>query len=132
MHIGHIELFQEAKKLGDKLVVILNNDNWLKSKKGHIFMPENERADIIRALRVVDEVVLTDHPENPEDMSVSATLLKVKPDVFAQGGDRKGNSKEEKAEAEICEKVGCEVAFNLGSKIQSSSWLLGGYLEKHK
>ncbi len=47
IHIGHIRLLKEAKALGDRLIVILNNDNWLKKKKGYIFMPEEERAAIL-------------------------------------------------------------------------------------
>ncbi len=43
VHVGHIRLFQEAKKMGDKLIVIINNDNWLLAKKGYVFMPQNER-----------------------------------------------------------------------------------------
>ena len=43
IHIGHVRLFEAARKLGDELVVILNNDNWLKKKKGKIFMPQQER-----------------------------------------------------------------------------------------
>jgi len=35
VHIGHVRMFNEAKKLGDELVVYLNNDNWLKKKKGY-------------------------------------------------------------------------------------------------
>src|SRR3989344_2592069 len=129
LHIGHIELFREAKKLGDVLVVILNNDNWLMKKKTHVFMPEHERAEIIKALEMVDDVVLTDHKENPEDMSVSATLMAIKPDIFANGGDRKEhNTPEDIAFSEL----GIEMVFNLGQKIQSSSWLLAEYLEKRK
>src|SRR3989344_1526904 len=88
IHIGHIRLIQDAKKLGDKLVVILNNDNWLKKKKGHIFMHQNERKEIIEAIKGVDEVILTGHKTDPDDMSVSKELAKIKPDVFANGGDR--------------------------------------------
>ncbi len=50
IHIGHVRLFQEAKALGDELVVILNNDNWLALKKIHVFMPQTERKEIIEAL----------------------------------------------------------------------------------
>ena len=45
IHVGHIRLFEEAKKLGDRLVVILNNDNWLIKKNGYVFMPEAERVE---------------------------------------------------------------------------------------
>jgi len=129
LHVGHIELFREAKKLGDTLVVILNNDNWLKKKKTHVFMPEHERAEIIKALEMVDDVVLTDHKENPDDMSVSSILRQIKPDIFANGGDRKEHNTPEDV---VCDELGIEMVFNLGNKIQSSSWLLSDYLEKRR
>src|SRR3989344_4397825 len=43
LHVGHVRLFEEARKLGDKLVVILNNDHWLRKKKGTVFMPQRDR-----------------------------------------------------------------------------------------
>ena len=89
IHIGHIRLIQEARKLGDKLVVILNNDNWLRKKKKHIFMHQQERREILESIDGVDQVVLTGHPKNPKDMSVRKELLKLKPHIFANGGDRK-------------------------------------------
>src|SRR3989338_2853011 len=58
LHIGHVRLFREAKTLGDKLVVIMNNDHWLRAKKGFTFMPQKERAEIIRHLPFVDKVVI--------------------------------------------------------------------------
>lgn len=122
LHIGHVRLFEEAKKLGDKLVIILNNDNWLMKKKGHVFMPEKERKEIIKALACVDKVVLTSHPRNPKDISVCAELRKIKPHIFANGGDRK---KENIPEVATCEEIGCKMIFNVGGKkIQSSSWLV--------
>ena len=54
VHIGHLRMLIEAKALGDKLVVIANNDNWLKLKKSHSFMPEAERKEILVA--AVDEL----------------------------------------------------------------------------
>lgn len=123
IHIGHVRLFQEARKLGDKLVVILNNDNWLKRKKWHIFMPEEERKEILKALACVDEVILTGHPQNPEDMSVCEELSKLRPHIFANGGDR---HQKNVPEVETCEAIKCKMVFNIGEggKIQSSSWLL--------
>ncbi len=126
IHIGHVRMFERAKKLGDKLVVILNNDNWLAKKKGYSFMSENERKEIIKGLRVVDRVVITSHPKNTKDMSVCAELLKLKPDIFANGGDRKLDNI---PEVPVCEKIGCKMIFNIGQggKVQSSSWLLEKY-----
>jgi len=88
LHAGHIRLFKEAKKLGDKLVVILNNDNWLKKKKGFVFIPQNERREIIESLKWVDRVILTGHNSMTEDISVNTELRKLKPNIFANGGDR--------------------------------------------
>ena len=125
IHIGHIRLFKAAKKLGDKLVVILNNDNWLRKKKGFVFMPQKERKELLEALKVVDEVVLTKHPKNPKDMSVSKELEKIRPHIFANGGDR---TKKNIPEVAICKKINCKMVFNVGGgKIQSSSWLLAKY-----
>jgi len=86
VHIGHMRMFNEAKKLGDKLVVIVNNDNWLIKKKGYVFVPQRERKEIIEAFGAVDEVILTDHEKNPADMSVASALRKLKPHIFANGG----------------------------------------------
>ena len=129
IHIGHIRLFKEAKKLGDELVVILNNDNWLKQKKGFVFIPEKERREIIEALSSVDRVVLTKHPANPKDMSVCRELRELKPDIFANGGDR---TKKNIPEVPVCEAIGCKMVFGLGEggKVQSSSWLLNEFLKK--
>jgi len=123
IHVGHVRLFQEAKTLGDHLIVIINNDHWLMKKKGYVFIPENERKEIISSIRYVDEVVLTNHPDNPSDMSVSKTIAKIRPHIFANGGDRHQDNIPELA---ICKKIGCALIFNVGSggKVQSSSWLL--------
>ncbi len=127
MHIGHIRLIKEAKKLGDKLVVILNNDNWLRNKKTQVFMHQNERKEILEAIEEVDEVVITSHPSNPKDMSVSRELLKIKPDIFVKGGNRKNVNV---AETTACRKIGCKIIYHAGhgGNFQYSSWLLANYI----
>jgi D-beta-D-heptose 7-phosphate kinase/D-beta-D-heptose 1-phosphate adenosyltransferase len=137
IHIGHVRMFREAKKLGDELVVILNNDNWLLKKKRHVFMPEEERKEIIEALRPVDRVVLTKHKPNPDDMSVSRELRALRPDVFANGGDRNETDAANPASSlykdiNTCKKLKIRMIFNIGrgGKIQSSSWLLAKYITK--
>lgn len=141
VHIGHIRLFQEAKKLGDELVVVINNDNWKRQKRKHVFMPDHERKEIIEALACVDRVFITGHPPNPKgprNMSVSKELLKIKPHIFANGGDR--NEKDSQNpdsslyyDIETCRKLGIEMVFNIGhgGKVRSSSELLKEYLEKN-
>lgn len=127
LHVGHARLFQRARALGDYLVVILNNDNWLRKKKRQAFMPEQERKELIEALAAVDKVVLTGHPKNPADMSVCAELKKIRPNIFANGGDRKLDNIPEVA---VCKEIGCRMIFNIGhgGKVQSSSWLLAKYV----
>ncbi|OGH73013.1 MAG: hypothetical protein A2921_00665 [Candidatus Magasanikbacteria bacterium RIFCSPLOWO2_01_FULL_43_20b] len=136
IHIGHVRMFNEAKKLGDRLVVILNNDNWLKKKKGVPFMPDHERKEVIEALASVDEVLLTSHSESPEDMSVCVELEKLRPHIFANGGDRTVRDSQKASsslspEAVLCERVGIKMMFNVGhgGKVQSSSWLLKRFKE---
>ncbi len=131
IHVGHIELMQEAKALGDRLVVILNNNNWLMKKKGFVFMDEKERAAIIKAVKYVDDVLITSHPENPDDMSVSSELEKLKPDIFANGGDRNEADAANPQSSlykdiKTCERIGIKIVYNVGKsgKIQSSSDLV--------
>ncbi len=135
LHVGHVRMFAKAKALGDKLVVILNNDNWLKLKKGFSFMPESERKELIENIRWVDKVVISSHKMNSKDMSCGAELRKIKPDIFANGGDRNvKDSKDPKSslfkDEKVCREIGTKMIFNVGhgGKVQSSSWLL----EAHK
>lgn len=123
LHIGHVRMFQEARKLGDKLVVIINNDNWLRLKKGFVFMPERERAELLRSFPFVDRVVITEHEKQDNDMSVTRMLEKLKPSVFANGGDRGTFNT---PEILACKKLGIKTAFNVGrgGKVQSSSWMI--------
>jgi cytidyltransferase-like protein len=123
IHIGHVRMFQDARALGDHLIVLLNNDNWLKTKKGYAFMPQEERAEIIAAFPFVDEVVITSHAEDDADRSVKRELEALKPHIFANGGDRKNTA--DIPEAIVCDAYSIEMIFNIGGgKIQSSSWLV--------
>ena len=131
IHIGHVRYMQEAKKLGDYLVVVINNDNWLRLKKGSNFMPEQERKEIIEAISGVDEVVISRHSENTIDMSVCEEIIKIKPDIFANGGDRFADNI---PEFKLCNDLGIVMVFNVGrgGKIRSSSELLKEYSEHIK
>lgn len=117
IHVGHIEYLKLAKQLGDKLVVIVNNDKQAILKKGYSFMNERERMQIVSALSVVDEVILC----IDNDLTVCKTLAKIKPAIFAKGGDRYAD---EIPEAKVCKENGIKIIDGLGKKIQSSSELL--------
>ena len=123
LHAGHLQYFEGARKLGSKLIVIVNNDQQQILKKNRIIMRENERLRIARALRIVDEAVLAiDH-----DQSVCQTLEKIaaankgKTIIFANGGDR--DSRTNIPETEICDRLGIEVRFGVGGteKVNSST-----------
>ena len=62
IHVGHLRMFKEASELAPKLIVIVNNDNFLIEKKGYVFMPSTERLEIIEGFGVVDRIMskLTD------------------------------------------------------------------------
>ena len=123
VHIGHVRMFNEAKALGDELVVVINNDNWLKFKKGFTFMSELDRKEIIEAFDAVDKVLLTSHEEATDDISVCKELEQIRPDIFANGGDRKAGNI---PEYDLCEKLGIKMVFNVGEggKVRSSSDLV--------
>jgi cytidyltransferase-like protein len=123
LHVGHVEYLRKAKELGDKLVVIVNNDKQTVNKKGHEFMPFKERVEIIKALGFVDEVF----PSVDEDASVCKSLEAVKPHIFAKGGDRFSY---EVPEAAVCKALGIKMVDSLGAKIQSSSDLVKKAKEK--
>ena len=123
IHSGHIEYFKSASKLGDKLFVALNSDDWLIKKKGKYFMPFNERKEIISNLKMIDEVISF---EDDNLGSCSNALIKIKklhPNdeiIFCNGGDR--------SESNIPEMSvkGIIFQFSVGGndKKNSSSWIL--------
>ena len=118
IHIGHLEYLKMAKDLGDYLIVIVNNDYQSHLKKGKSFMNELDRVEIVKALKLVDEVFLS----IDKDRTVCKSLEKLKPDIFANGGDR---STEEIPEAEVCVNFNIKMIDGLGDKIRSSSELTG-------
>ncbi len=118
LHVGHLEYLALAAQLGDKLVVIVNNDEQANLKKGRSFMKEEDRVAIIKALRCVDEAFLSIDKER----SVCESIRALQPDIFANGGDR---TTEEVPETKVCRELGIEIVDNLGAKIRSSSNLTG-------
>ena len=83
IHVGHLRMMQDAAQHG-RLVVIVNSDEWLLKKKGYVFMPWEERAELIGAYDFVDEVVMA----KDDNRTVVESLKEIKPDIFANGGDR--------------------------------------------
>lgn len=113
IHPGHIDLLERARKLGTKLIVGINSDSSVRAIKGEPrpFMPQADRAIILKSLKFVDEVRIFDEP-TPEKL-----IEEIKPDVLVKGGDWKNN---EIIGADFVEKNGGEV-FSLELKDSYSS-----------
>ena len=118
VHIGHVRMIQDASLHGDVLVII-NSDEWLIRKKGYVFMPWEERAEIMGNIKGVKYVTHVDDT----DGTVCEALSRMKPDIFANGGDRKT---ENTPEMNLCDHIGIEMMWAVGGsdKPQSSSWLV--------
>lgn len=130
LHSGHIEYFKEAKKLGNKLIVGLNSDEWLTRKKGRPFMSWEDRLAVIKELRIVDNVISFNDSEDDacgaifKVLSTHASGTKV---VFANGGDRTNeNIPEYKIYGDM---PWVDFAFGVGgdNKKNSSSWILDNW-----
>jgi len=126
LHSGHLAYFKAARKLGDKLVVGLNSDEWLTEKKGQPFMPFAERLAIISELECVDSVLSFDDSDGTACGAIFKLMATTTGEyVFANGGDRvDGNVPEY---ATYGDKI--EFAYGVGGtdKINSSSWILEEY-----
>jgi cytidyltransferase-like protein len=109
IHVGHIAYIQEAAKLGDRLVIILNKDDFLLRKKGFVFRSFADRKEILENMKGVDEVIAS----IDDDQTVIKTLKVLKPDIFAKGGYRTGP--QNIPEYDTCREIGCKVVTNVGS-----------------
>ena len=124
IHKGHLEYFQNAKKLADFLFVIVNSDHQRALKQSKEFQLEDERMLIVSSLKPVDKAILS----VDKDRTVCQTIASIANDygqeydlAFANGGDQNNTTIPERP---TCEKMGITLLDGLGDKIQSSSWLL--------
>ena len=117
VHIGHIRMILDAAQYGD-VVVVANSDDWLYRKKGFVFMEFEQRAEILASIKGVVKVSGVDD----SDTTVCEAIRRLKPDIFANGGDRKeGGVPEDILEDEL----GVIMAYNIGGgKVESSSELI--------
>lgn len=124
VHSGHIAYFRAAKQLGDKLIVGINSDAWLTRKKGRAFMPFNERAEVIRNLKMVDGIVEFNDDDGTALNAIQKVRLNFPSDriIFANGGDR---TPDNIPEYNIVDD-NLEFVFGVGGedKKNSSSWIL--------
>lgn len=128
IHPGHISSIRDAKKLGDTLVVIVNGDEFLRAKKGKPFQDLATRCAIVSGIMDVDYVIPF---EIENDQTVCVALERIKPHVFAKGGDRI----DEKSipEWEVCSRHNISIVSGVGAdKEWSSSWFLKDWVEFHQ
>ena len=126
LHSGHIAYFKEAKKLGNKLIVGVNSDEWLTRKKGRPFMPYEERVALIDEMEVVDQVIGFNDSDDSACQAIFYTLsihgnIQL---IFANGGDRTNTTTPEYAT--YGDHPNVDFAFGVGGedKKNSSSWIL--------
>ena len=134
VHKGHIEMIEAAAKQAEEVWVILNNDTWLREKKGKAFMKESERQYIMSRVKGVTRTFVC-RPRSASDRTVCDGIYSAvnayRRDIggelsmaFGNGVDRvPGNI----PEADYCASMEVEMVWNLGKKVQSSSWLLEKY-----
>jgi D-beta-D-heptose 7-phosphate kinase/D-beta-D-heptose 1-phosphate adenosyltransferase len=129
LHIGHVQMIQHAATYG-KVFVVINTDEWLIRKKGYAFMPYKERAAILESMSDVEEVWgMRAFRKSDDDGTVIAALNSIKPDYFANGGDR---TKKNVPEQAICDELDIEMLWGIGGedKPQSSSELVKRAMEQ--
>ncbi len=126
VHSGHIAYIQEARKLGDILIVGANSDEWLRRKKGQEFMPWHERASILSSLKDVDRVINFDDSDGSAKDAIRKVRQIYPTDqiIFANGGDRTDANIPEMEM--LGEMLHLQFEFGVGGehKMNSSSWIL--------
>ena len=137
VHKGHLEMIEAARDQADEVWVILNNDRWLVQKKGRKFMKESEREYIMSQIKGVKKTFVC-RPRIPGDKTVNdgiySAIMTYRREfdgklsmAFGNGGDRGKNNVPEE---DYCNSMGIAMVWNLGEKVQSSSWLLEKYYNK--
>jgi cytidyltransferase-like protein len=121
LHGGHLDLIEEAGALGDRLIVIVNNDVQQHLKKGKIILDEQNRLRLIKSLRQVDEAVLS-LDQDPTVIQTLESIAETHPNeelIFANGGDR--DSKKAVPEAAVCSQYGIQMVFDAGGTLKADS-----------
>lgn len=121
LHGGHLDMIEAAAKLGDHLIVIVNNDIQQVIKKDKVILSEDNRARLIGALRAVDEVMIA-IDEDPTVIRTLEHIAKKYPNdqlTFSNGGDR--DSEKAIPEGEVCHKYNIELLFGVGGMEKADS-----------
>jgi len=115
LHGGHLDMIEGGAGMGDKLVVIVNNDVQQKLKKGKIILEEKNRLRLISALRHVDDAVLS-IDQDPPVIETLRLIAKEHPNdeiIFGNGGNDRRNPKEV-PEADVCKEYNIKAVYGVG------------------
>ena len=87
-HYGHLKHLQKAKRYGDKLIVSLTSDEFIRKGPNRPIFKEKERLEIVKSLKFVDDAFIS-----TEETAISS-IKKIKPDFYVKGNDYKDFKKD--------------------------------------
>ena len=125
LHKFHLAHMKKARELGDKVIVIVQNDECVRRKNGYIVQTLRDRMALIEPYPFVDEVVANiDH-----DGTCAKTLRMVRPQIFAKGDDRNPDNMP-KQEIAVCKELGILIVYGVGVKGASSRGIMRKVVEQ--
>ena len=121
LHCGHLDYLEAGASLGDRLVVIVNNDLQQKKKKGKVILPQQDRLRIVKALSIVDEACVAIDDDSSVKKTIESIALKNQQFnlIFANGGDR--NQPSDIPEVDVCKEHVIQLIFGVGGSTKRDS-----------
>jgi cytidyltransferase-like protein len=121
LHGGHLDMIEAGKKMGEYLIVIVNNNVQQIQKKGKVILDQDNRVRLISALRDVDETILSIDQDPTQIMTLEMIASKYPNDdlIFGNGGDR--DSEKAIPEGDVCHKHNIKLVFGVGGTEKADS-----------
>ena len=121
LHCGHLDYLEAGASLGDRLIVIVNNDLQQKKKKGKVILPQQDRLRIVKALSIVDEACVAIDDDSSVKKTIESIALKNQQFdlIFANGGDR--NQPSDIPEVDVCKEHKIQLIFGVGGSTKRDS-----------
>ncbi len=121
LHCGHLDYLEAGASLGDRLIVIVNNDLQQKKKKGKVILPQQDRLRIVKALSIVDEACVAIDDDSSVKKTIESIALKNQQFnlMFANGGDR--NQPSDIPEVDVCKEHKIQLIFGVGGSTKRDS-----------
>ena len=121
LHCGHLDYLEAGASLGDRLIVIVNNDLQQKKKKGKVILPQQDRLRIVKALSIVDEAYVAIDDDSSVKKTIESIALKNQQFnlIFANGGDR--NQPSDIPEVDVCREHKIQLIFGAGGSTKRDS-----------